>query len=240
MIEPPLHPLVRVVVLLVFITGIALAQPLLLFAACVCLLMAHMHAGFPESRLLFRMILRLRWLLLAILIVYGWWTPGEILFPRMGELSPTRQGLQFGVIRMLALICIVSAVHLLLQVTERGQLLTALMQLTRPVLSRGARERFAVRVLLTLEAVGQVQTMVGDVLKARGGGAPGFATHGVLSANGLRCCIAAGRPVTAHTDRGAGIRGTPTAAVAGPGAACLYHVADIQPVKATTAPGPSS
>lgn len=167
MIEPPLHPLVRVVVLLVFITGIALAQPLLLFAACVCLLMAHMHAGFPESRLLFRMILRLRWLLLAILIVYGWWTPGEILFPRMGELSPTRQGLQFGVIRMLALICIVSAVHLLLQVTERGQLLTALMQLTRPVLSRGARERFAVRVLLTLEAVGQVQTMVGDVLKAR-------------------------------------------------------------------------
>lgn len=165
MINYPLHPLVRIVVLLVFITGMALADPLLLLVGACGLLLAYTLAGFPALGGLLKMVIRLRWLLVAILIVYGWWTPGEPLWPALDRFSPSVQGLGFGLVRLAALICIVSAVHFLLQVTERGQLLAALMLLTAPVLGPLARERFAVRVLLTLEAVVPVQAMVSAALQ---------------------------------------------------------------------------
>ena len=52
---------------------------------------------------------------------------------------------------------IVAAVHLLMQVTNRKQLLPAIMQLINPVTTVIARERLAVRILLSIEAVTQVQ-----------------------------------------------------------------------------------
>ncbi len=163
----PLHPLVRIAGLLVFIAGMALAQPLVLLGGTFGLLLAYAMAGFPAPGGLLSMVIRLRWLLVAILLVYGWWTPGELLWPALGAVSPTLQGLGYGLARIFALVCIVSAVHFLLQVTERGQLVSALMQLGAPFLGPLARERFAVRVLLTLEAVVPVQAIVSDVLQQK-------------------------------------------------------------------------
>jgi len=163
----PLHPLVRIAGLLVFIAGMALAQPLVLLGGTFGLLLAYAMAGFPAPGGLLSMVIRLRWLLVAILLVYGWWTPGELLWPALGAVSPTLQGLGYGLARIFALVCIVSAVHFLLQVTERGQLVSALMQLGAPFLGPLARERFAVRVLLTLEAVVPVQAIVSDALLQR-------------------------------------------------------------------------
>ncbi len=160
-----LHPLVRIVSLLIFIAGMALAQPLLLLGGSCGLLLAYALAGFPAPGGLLTMVIRLRWLFAAILLVYGWWTPGELLWPALGALSPTLQGLGYGLTRIVALVCIVSAVHFLLQVTERGQLVSALMLLSAPLLGPLARERFAVRVLLTLEAVIPVQAIVSDALQ---------------------------------------------------------------------------
>jgi len=111
------------------------------------------------------MIKRLRWLLLAILIVYGWWTPGVSLWPGAGTLSPTMDGLYLGMLRVMALIAIVAAVHLLLQSTPREDLLPAIMQLIRPLTTRHVRERIAVRTLLSIEAVTQVQSLASDVLR---------------------------------------------------------------------------
>lgn len=163
----PLHPLVRIAGLLVFIAGMALAQPLVLMGGTFGLLLAYAMAGFPAPGGLLSMVVRLRWLLVAILLVYGWWTPGELLWPALGAVSPTLQGLGYGLARIFALLCIVSAVHFLLQVTERGQLVSALMQLGAPFLGPLARERFAVRVLLTLEAVVPVQAIVSDALQQK-------------------------------------------------------------------------
>ena len=163
----PLHPLVRIAGLLVFIAGMALAQPLVLLGGSFGLLLAYAMAGFPAPGELLSMVIRLRWLLIAILLVYGWWTPGEVLWPALGAVSPTLQGLGYGLARIFALVCIVSAVHFLLQVTERGQLVSALMQLGAPFLGPLARERFAVRVLLTLEAVVPVQAIVSDALQQK-------------------------------------------------------------------------
>ena len=79
-----------------------------------------------------------------------------------GRFSPVREGLYTGLLRVAALILIVCAVNLLVRTTPRGQLLAALYALTRPILTAAQRERFTVRLLLTLEAVPRVQDMLAD------------------------------------------------------------------------------
>jgi energy-coupling factor transporter transmembrane protein EcfT len=154
------HPLIRVILLLVFITATATARPAILLAAATLLAVAYAGAGRNSLAGLGGMLTRLRWLFLAILLVYGWWTPGDALFPSAGSLSPVQEGLHSGLLRVVALVLIVCAVHLLLRTTPRGELLAALYAITRPVLSTSGRERFAVRVLLTLEAVPRVQQLL--------------------------------------------------------------------------------
>jgi energy-coupling factor transport system permease protein len=160
------HPLIRVVALLVFVTGLALARPVLLAAGIGLLLLLNLLAGFPAPGVLLQMVLRLRWLLLAIVLVYGWWTPGTSLLPAFGSWSPTTAGMVAGFLRILSLVLIVAAVHLLLQLTGRSELLPAIMQLIRPVTTRTARERLAVRILLSIEAVTRVQTLVSETLNS--------------------------------------------------------------------------
>ena len=157
-----LHPQIRILILLVFIVATATARPAILMAGALLLAMAYARAGRDSFASLGRMILRLRWLFFAILLVYGWWTPGEQLVPAAGGFSPAREGLYTGLLRVAALILIVCAVNLLVRTTPRGQLLAALYALTRPILTPALRERFAVRLLLTLEAVPRVQNMLVD------------------------------------------------------------------------------
>ena len=151
--------------LLVFTAGMATARPELLTGGFAFLLLLYALAGIPSPATLAHMIKRLRWLLLAILLVYGWWTPGVSIWPGAGALSPTMDGLYLGMLRVMALIAIVAAVHLLLQSTPREDLLPAIMQLIRPLTTRHVRERIAVRTLLSIEAVTQVQSLAIDVLR---------------------------------------------------------------------------
>ena len=160
-----LHPVIRIVTLLVFIFGISPARPELLLAGAVLLTAIFAMTGFPGTDNLLGMILRLRWLLLAILIVYGWWTPGDKLLPLPGSLSPSVQGMEYGLRRITVLILIVCAVHLLIRTTETSRLMSALMVLSSPLLNRNLRERFAVRLLLTVEAVGETQEMLGQATR---------------------------------------------------------------------------
>lgn len=150
--------------LLVFTAGMALAQPLLLSAGLALLLILFVLAGSPAPATLLLMIKRLRWLFFAILLVYGWWTPGTAVWPAAGPWSPTYAGLYHGTIRVLVLLTIVTAVHLLLQSTPRRQLLPAIMQLIRPFTTMAVRERLAVRMLLVIETVPRVQTLTAKVL----------------------------------------------------------------------------
>lgn len=162
---PDVHPLIRVVALLLFTTGMALARPVLLAAGSGLLLLLYLLAGFPRMDVLLLMLKRLRWLLLAIFVVYGWWTPGAAALPALGSWSPSGTGLYAGLLRGWALAAIVAAVHLLLQLTPRAQLLPAVMQLLRPVCGHTLRERLAVRSVLSIEAVALVQPVVSASLE---------------------------------------------------------------------------
>jgi energy-coupling factor transporter transmembrane protein EcfT len=162
---PDVHPLIRLVLLLTFTAAMALAHPVILAGGSLLLLLTLILAGFPEPRALLRMLLRLRWLFLALLLVYGWWTPGHSLWPSAAAWSPTVEGLQLGGRRILVLMAIVAAVHLLLQTTPRERLLPALMQLLKPFSTESMRSRLAVRMVLVMETVPRVQTLVGDTLR---------------------------------------------------------------------------
>jgi energy-coupling factor transport system permease protein len=161
---PEIHPLVRVVTVLLFIAGISLARPVFIVTGMILLAGAYLYCGFPALGRLMSMLNRLRWLMLAILLVCGWWTPGVPVFPGHELLSPTIEGMQLGIGRLLVLTTIVAAVHLLLQRTGREQLLAALMQLFAPVSSRQGRERIAVRIVLSLEAVTRIQPLLQDAV----------------------------------------------------------------------------
>lgn len=162
---PDVHPLIRLLVLLVFVTGMTSAQPAMLATGLLLLSILYLATGLPGAGSLAYLLKRLRWLLLAILIVYGWWTPGNYLIPVLGKLSPTGAGLEAGMLRLAALLLIAASVHLLLQLTTREQLLPALMQLVAPVSPRAGRERFAIRVLLSLEAIALVQPVVASAMQ---------------------------------------------------------------------------
>ena len=151
--------------LLLFTAAMATARPELLAGGAALLLLLYVLAGNPSPATFLLMVKRLRWLLLAILLVYGWWTPGDNLWPGIAALSPTIDGLFLGLLRIMALLAIVTAVHLLLQSTSREQLLPAIMQLIRPLTTQRMRERIAVRTLLSIEAVTQVQSIASDVLR---------------------------------------------------------------------------
>jgi energy-coupling factor transport system permease protein len=120
------------------------------------------------------MLYRMRWFLLSLLIVYGWFTPGPPLIgeegARFAALWPSRAGLSAGLLRAALLAGIVSGANLLLRTTTREQLLIAVYGLARPLAPLGiSRERIAVRMVLVIEALDPVRRIVTEQMAALGG-----------------------------------------------------------------------
>ncbi len=146
-----MHPLIRILLFL----GTAVFAPLggvegLAFAA-VLLGVLWAGARAPLDRCAWRAVRRLRWLLLSLFVLYAWFTPGRYLVPAWGGWSPTLEGLALGAERATLLILIALGAHLLLASTRREALVAGL-GLLQP---RGSR--FALRLVLTLEAVPRAQ-----------------------------------------------------------------------------------
>jgi len=146
---------------------VAGAHPGQLIAGSTIILLGFVLARKGLGGPLGRLLRRIRWLLLSLLILYGWFTPGTPVLSVLGNYSPTWQGLAEGGARSLALVLMVAAVHLLLGVTSRAQLLAAVNRLTRPLARIGIpHERLAARMVLTLHAVPQVQDLVREAIRA--------------------------------------------------------------------------
>lgn len=106
---------------------------------------------FCRSRFL-RALPRIRWLLLAVGIIYGWTTPGEYLWS--GWLAPTREGVWLGVAQMLRLLAIAASLQILLTGMSRTAIFSGLYTLSAPLEWLGLSRRLAaMRLSLTLEMV---------------------------------------------------------------------------------------
>lgn len=155
-IFPGLQPLTRVLALLI-VAPVLNNLPLvdLLGLGTLVLLGYAGHQSGALRRLAFG-LLRLKWLLLGIAVLYLGFTPGEAL----SEWTPglTREGLYEGLRRVLVLVCLLAAVYWLLAVTPAPQLVAALDQLLWPLRRMGVpTDRFTRRVAMTLDAVDAVE-----------------------------------------------------------------------------------
>jgi len=119
----------------------------LLLAAGAVLLCAVAVSGHKFAQLL----RRTRWIMLSLLLIYAWSTPGQALYEPFGAFGPSREGLLDGLSQLLRLLAALAALAILLDRLHRMQLISGLYTLFAPLQWMGeVRERFAVRLALTL------------------------------------------------------------------------------------------
>jgi len=157
------HPVFRIICFVIFSLFLALGGFSQLGVATFSVIGLYIATANCDLPGFLQMLRRMRWFLLSILFIYAWLTPGVPLFSGAFDPSwqPSVEGLQQGGQRLLALILIIAAVHWLLLVTPREQLIAALYWLGAPLQVLGLpRERFAVRLALVLGRVADVQRQV--------------------------------------------------------------------------------
>jgi len=116
-------------------------------AGALLLLLAALAAG-SRLRLLVR---RSRWLLLMLLLIFGWMTPGT---PMPALPGASFEGVQQGGDHVARLLLALAALALMLRLLTPVELVTGARTLLAPLALLGPwRDRLAVRVALTLEAV---------------------------------------------------------------------------------------
>jgi energy-coupling factor transport system permease protein len=159
-----MHPVIRIISVLVTIAFLAHPEPgVLLFVTSILLLYALSQDSIKLGELV-HYIRSLRWLLITIVILYMWMTPGMPLFESeyvSPYLVPSIEGLQIALQRVISLLLIVCMVVLLIVNMIREELLAALCWLTRPLqIFRLDYERLSLRLMLVLDIVPEAKTMV--------------------------------------------------------------------------------
>lgn len=119
----------------------------MLLAGIPLLLAAALLAG----RRLFALLRRTRWIMLSLLLIYAYSTPGEAVWAPLAQFSPTYEGLDDGLLQLCRLLFVLASLSILLNSLPQQQLVGGLYTLSYPLRTVGlSRERFAVRLALTL------------------------------------------------------------------------------------------
>lgn len=142
------HPATQITVWCLLVAVMqALAPAMLLTAAglvflCACALSRHKFI---------QLLHRTRWIMLSLLLIYAYSTPGQPLLDTFGMFSPSREGLIDGVSQLTRLLAALAALAILLDRLHRQQLIAGLYALFTPLQWLGlSRARLAVRLALTL------------------------------------------------------------------------------------------
>ncbi|MFA5937960.1 MAG: CbiQ family ECF transporter T component [Sinimarinibacterium sp.] len=163
-----MHPAVRVLIVLVFASVLPSASlaALALFGLVTCALYLRLA---PDSIDRLRIgLARLRWLILAIFVLYVGFTPGEPLIPALPGLS--REGLAEGTRRALVLLDLLVLVYLLLALTPVAELVGAIRLLVVPLRPLGVDpQRIGLRIALALEGVGEMDARLRNSVSRSGG-----------------------------------------------------------------------
>jgi energy-coupling factor transporter transmembrane protein EcfT len=143
-----LHPALQIILWCLLV---ALMQRLELLPLCgvagVLLLLGGIFAG----KKLLQLLRRTRWIMLSLLVIYAYSTPGQPLLEMLGAWSPVREGLADGAMQLLRLLAALSSLAILLDRLHRLALISGLYSLFAPLAWLGlSRERCAIRLALTL------------------------------------------------------------------------------------------
>ncbi len=164
-----MHPSVRIFCLLVFammayalggntLNWLLLFSMVTLFCTDVLQLKARRRLGLSFKLVslseLFLLLRRVRYILLFMLIVYAFNTPGEYFADWPFAIAPTYEGIIAGIEQAVRLSLVLAGLALLLANTVREQFIAGLYIVARPFRLVGMNpERFAVRLWLTLHYV---------------------------------------------------------------------------------------
>lgn len=143
-----LHPATSILLWLILAISIHWLRPLPMLGASMALAILLIIARGAEFG---RLLRRTRLLLLSLVLIYAFASPGTPLLPAVGAASPTLQGLAAGALQAWRIALLIGALALLLESCPRNELLSGLYVLLRPFKVTGLEaERIAVRVWLTL------------------------------------------------------------------------------------------
>ncbi len=155
------HPAVLVTAGLLLICVLQLLPQVWLAGFSVLLLALAARFAAPRLR---RILRRLRWIALSILILFAWQTPGTLVIPALSAFSPTWDGIRLSLFHLAALAAIGAVVSLLMRALDDADWVCALYALSAPFARVGfPAARLAVRMMLVLESTA---------------GGPGRAQHG--------------------------------------------------------------
>lgn len=128
----------------------ALSGPPLALAVLACVLGASLFAPTRTRRLL----KRVRFLLIAIVVFFAGFTPGDALLVSLPGMSPSREGVVLAMQHAGRLLGVVCCVAILLKRLSINRLVTGLYALLRPFEILGLPARgLAVRLLLVMQYV---------------------------------------------------------------------------------------
>jgi energy-coupling factor transport system permease protein len=164
-----MHPVIRIISVVLTIAFLAHPVPgVLLFVATLLLVYATRQESVKIQDLV-RYLRGLRWLLITILILYLWMTPGMPIFESEyipSYLVPSQEGLQIALQRIISLILIVCMVVLFIMNIARAELLAGLCWLTKPLrIFRLDNERLSLRLTLVLDLVPEARATVSGSVK---------------------------------------------------------------------------
>lgn len=146
-----MHSGLILILWLAAVASIQLLPPAVLAAGVAAGLLA--AAAWARVRTL-RLLRRVRVLLIAITVLFAWFTPGEALFLDWPRLGPSREGAILAALHAARLVAVVCAVGLLLECLPLQRLVGGLHALSRPLAVIGVSpERLALRLLLVLRYV---------------------------------------------------------------------------------------
>ena len=145
------HPATRLIAWAGLVVLVQLARGPLLWGFGLFIGALALAFAARRSRLLVR---RIRYLLLVSLVLFAFFTPGELALPGLGPASPSVEGLRLAVAQGLRLLAVVMLAALLLEYTDEAALVSGMLILSRPLSLLGMpSERLAARLLLVFRYV---------------------------------------------------------------------------------------
>lgn len=145
-----LHPGTRILIYLLS----ALAMPGLSLFQLLGLSLVVGPACIGRHRQVWTLLRRARWLLLLMVITYGYHLPGEALVPALAQYGPTLEGVLQGLEQSWRLALLLLLLDALVLRIPLADLLTGIYSILRPFTLFGVdRERVSVRLALTMEAM---------------------------------------------------------------------------------------
>lgn len=146
-----MHPFVKIlyfVLILILMSFLSDQMLSMLFVLVMVMAMVLQFKNFLH------VVKRVRLLLLSILLIYAFATPGQYVPYVPLSFAPTIEGVQQGWLQVMKLLIALGALNLLYFNSSKAQLILGLYTLFKPLEFLGLNtERFAVRLFLTLEYV---------------------------------------------------------------------------------------